>query len=237
MKLSRWKPQSPDKAFPGLRTLLSVCLLLTLLISPQMILGQTNTYDVGGDDLGEVKTNIWGANGAGPQDSDGDRHAGKAELIWDLRYQYTCVAEDTVCIITITPGSVTITLACETLVPNWTGYGQASEADQQEWNRFRAALDTHEQGHCDRYLTQANRDAAQAAAAAALEGQSVTVPCPNGCDPTDPAFQEAVRNAVNNLLNSNQGFENLLNGMEQTQQQYDNDTNHGETQGATLHDP
>jgi predicted secreted Zn-dependent protease len=214
----------------------SLLTLLLVLTSPAA-LAQTTTYDVGGSDLGEVKDNIWGPNGSGPQDSEGDRHAGTASLNYDLGFDWTCQQEDEVCIITITPGTVNITLGCEILVPNWTGYEQASEENQQEWDRFRAALDTHEQGHCDRYLTPENQTAAQNAAAAALDGQSVTVPCPNGCDPTDPAFRQAVRDAVRDLLEANQGFQDVINGMEQAQEQYDNDTNHGETQGATLHDP
>ncbi len=35
-------------------------------------------------------------------------------------------------------------------MPEWTDYGEASPAAQQEWTRFFNALMTHEQGHIDR---------------------------------------------------------------------------------------
>jgi len=233
VKRSFPRPKDQKMVVRGLRrACLSGLLALLFLLQPRFIQGQTSTqhYDVGGANLREVKDNIFGPNGSGP-----NGRAGSASLSYTYNYQYNCVQEGDSCIVTIT--GVTVNLACTILLPNWTGYNQASPEDQQEWDRFMEALTTHEQGHCDRYLTQANKDAVQAAAAAALVGNSVTIPCPNGCQPGDPAFGEALGTAVDNLLNSNQGFQDVFNGMEQEQDNYDNTTHHGETQGATLHDP
>ena len=241
--MSHFYPRAKERkgGLSGLRLVLCAVLLLILLLPAQLLLGQTTTthYDVGGTTLREVKNNIWGPNGVGPQDPQGRRHAGSASLTTSYNYAYTCSSQHGQCVITITPGSVTTSLGCEILLPNWTGYSQATPAEKQEWDRFIAALTTHEQSHCDRYLTDANRQAFQNAVAAALGGQSIDInlPCPEDCSHPDSAFQEAVRSAVQNLLDNNQGVQNVLDQMEQVQQQYDTDTRHGETQGATLRDP
>lgn len=242
--MNRFNLQAKEQkgVLSGLRLGLCAVLLLILLLPAELLLGQTTTthYDVGGTTLKEVKNNIWGPNGSGPRDPEGHRHAGSASLTYSYNYAYTCSSLNGACMITITPvSSITTNLGCEILLPNWTGYDSATQAEKQEWDRFIAALTTHEQGHCDRYLTDANRQAFQNAVAAALGGQSIDIslPCPEDCSHPDSAFKEAVQSAVQGLLDNNQGVQNVLNQMEQVQQQYDTDTRHGETQGATLHDP
>jgi hypothetical protein len=56
--------------------------------------------------------------------------AGKAE--WVPRYDYQVTGSNL--------SSVTVT---------WSGYGSARQAEKDEWDRFLAALETHEQGHID----------------------------------------------------------------------------------------
>ena len=63
--------------------------------------------------------------------------AGKAS--WDSTYSYN--QEDG----TITAATITSVLRIE--MPEWSGYSAASQRDKDEWDRFWAALDVHEQGH------------------------------------------------------------------------------------------
>lgn len=63
--------------------------------------------------------------------------AGKAS--WDSSFTYN--QEDG----TITSATITSRLTIE--MPEWSDYNSASQRDREEWDRFWAALDTHEQGH------------------------------------------------------------------------------------------
>lgn len=66
--------------------------------------------------------------------------AGSAE--WHPSYDY--VADD--------QGVVTsaeVAVSWKITLPTWDGYGAASQAAKDEWDRFAAALETHELGHLD----------------------------------------------------------------------------------------
>ncbi len=63
--------------------------------------------------------------------------AGKAE--WFPTYALT--ADD--------PPAVTVTVKTKITMPRWPEYGSAAQAEKDEWDRFFAALQTHEQGHID----------------------------------------------------------------------------------------
>jgi predicted secreted Zn-dependent protease len=51
---------------------------------------------------------------------------------------------------------VTLTIATRVTLPTWSGYQSASGAEQQEWDRFAAALLAHEQGHLDIVVSHFN---------------------------------------------------------------------------------
>lgn len=63
--------------------------------------------------------------------------AGKAE--WFPTYVLT--ADD--------PPAVTVTVKTKITMPRWREYGSVSQAEKDEWDRFFAALQAHEQGHID----------------------------------------------------------------------------------------
>ena len=44
---------------------------------------------------------------------------------------------------------VSITVPTRVTLPDWSGYSSARPAEQHEWDRFRYALTTHENGHID----------------------------------------------------------------------------------------
>jgi len=97
------------------------------------------------------------------------------------------------------------------------------------------ALETHEQGHVNRYL--AHQVALETAIKQSLDGKTVIlteVPCPN--DPRNPteAFKNALDAAVRTLANNNMALTNLFASIETEQAKFDTDTKHGATQGATL---
>jgi predicted secreted Zn-dependent protease len=86
-------------------------------------------YDVGGDTLADVVANISHL----PE-------AGSAEWFPSFDYQ----ADDS--------GNVTdatITMGWRITMPTWTGYDAATQSQKDEWDRFWAALETHERGHLE----------------------------------------------------------------------------------------
>lgn len=221
----------------GLIMVLCALFFLILLLPVDVVGYNDSTYDVGGANLKEVKDNIFGASGLGPVDKEGKRRAGQAILDYFYNYFYSCQPAEEKCVVTI--DSVKTKLECTILLPKWTAYDQATQEAKNEWDRFIAALKKHEEGHCEKYLTDQNKQNVQTAATGALQGQQITInkPCPEDCNNPDSAFSEALETAVQNLLNNNQNFQNVFNGMEQVQDQYDTDTKHGETQNAVLRVP
>jgi predicted secreted Zn-dependent protease len=65
------------------------------------------------------------------------REAGTTE--WFPRYDCT-TSHDRIT-------GVAVSVRTVVTMPRWSGYESASEADKREWDRFCAALRTHEQGH------------------------------------------------------------------------------------------
>jgi Bacterial protein of unknown function (DUF922) len=63
--------------------------------------------------------------------------AGKAEWF----PTYTLTADD--------PPTVSVTVNTRITMPRWVEYGSASQPEKDEWDRFIAALEAHEQGHID----------------------------------------------------------------------------------------
>jgi predicted secreted Zn-dependent protease len=63
--------------------------------------------------------------------------AGKAEW-WP---SYSLTGDD--------PPSATVTVKTRITMPRWSEYDSACQAEKDEWDRFIAALEAHEQGHID----------------------------------------------------------------------------------------
>jgi predicted secreted Zn-dependent protease len=64
-----------------------------------------------------------------------------AETEWFPQYSYTTSGQQL--------ASAEVTVRVRITMPRWPGYDSAPSADRSEWDRFLAALQTHEQGHVD----------------------------------------------------------------------------------------
>ena len=69
-----------------------------------------------------------------------EAEAGKAE--WFPRIDYQTDEHGRL-------SDVSISVPTRVTLPDWSEYGSASAAEQHEWDRFRYALTTHENGHVD----------------------------------------------------------------------------------------
>lgn len=63
--------------------------------------------------------------------------AGKTE--WFVHYDYETSGD--------VLSTTAVTVKMRVTMPRWSGYGTARQAERDEWDRFCAALRTHEQGH------------------------------------------------------------------------------------------
>ncbi|MGB8645246.1 MAG: DUF922 domain-containing protein [Anaerolineae bacterium] len=64
-----------------------------------------------------------------------------AKTEWFPRYDYQTTGNEL--------SNATITVGTRITMPHWSGYSSASQAEKDEWDRFFAALQAHEQGHLD----------------------------------------------------------------------------------------
>ena len=101
------------------------------------------------------------------------------------------------------------------LLPHWEGCDPC-------FDKFYKNLVTHEQGHVD-YCNEAGKT---------LENRVKNIPSKTKCAmdyaaACDLAWQE-IEDEFNTI------YDEVSNDLDQKNKQYDNDTNHGETQGATL---
>ena len=116
-------------------------------------------------------------------------------------------------------GYYTVTVQVDISLTNWIPPKTASPAQRSEWNRFRAALAIHEQGHADIFNAVAGR-------------QEIPISGNCGSDCSEQAAHSAMINSVQGALDDD--FESKWSAAEAKSNQYDVDTNHGATQGAHL---
>jgi hypothetical protein len=211
--------------------------------TPAVVLGGGVTkqrYTVTGNNLQQVSNNIFDAqNGVGPLDEhENRRYAGSAQLSYTFQANVTVSGGNLNVQITDVSWTTNVTL------PNWTPPPGTPQAQINEWNRFRMALDTHERGHA------AINDTHMAMIETRLENVAagrVTVPGNNvpqfNQDGTPRTAADAAR-----AMQIDQAVSNAINGHPQmaacdtAQTNYDGmpsqqnptGTNHGQTQGATL---
>jgi predicted secreted Zn-dependent protease len=105
--------------------------------------------------------------------------------------------------------------------PNWTDKNSGSCKAQREWDRFVAAVNTHESGH----VTLTKNFAPKIGDP--LAGLEVTAYACTEADATTLANQR-IQQEINNAGNS------VTTDLQKAQDDYDNTTNHGATQGAVL---
>jgi len=101
---------------------------------------------------------------------------------------------------------------CRVLLPRWVNFSQANEQDRQEWARFMRCLRIHEQGHVD---LAHDFISTLASSERQVSGSNQT------------QLQQR-------LVTLGQGLRQDLQNMHDD---YDDETNHGESQGAVLRSP
>ena len=69
-----------------------------------------------------------------------------AKTEWFPRYSYETTGD--------VISSAAVTVKTQVTMPSWSGYGMASQAEKDEWDRFCTALRTHEQGHIQLVVDQ-----------------------------------------------------------------------------------
>ncbi len=139
-----------------------------------------------------------------PLSPDGKRRVGYTEA--DIRWQYESRARKGVCRVV----SVTVTLTAVTTLPRWDAPPGATSALRRSWDRFLTALTAHEQGHSDIGL----------AAAAKIEDALWRAPSPKSCT--------SVNKQLDQIAND------LFDAATVAQEKYDDDTDHGATQGVKF---
>jgi predicted secreted Zn-dependent protease len=98
-----------------------------------LVLGSTSftSYDVTASTLADVVSIISGRSEAG-------------ECTWAIAYTYESVGRDG------KPRGLSVDASINILMPNWVGRDSARAVERVEWDRFRAALRAHEDGHDSR---------------------------------------------------------------------------------------
>ena len=106
------------------------------------------------------------------------------------------------------------------MLPNWTDSNRSCTAARQEWNRFLSALQVHENGH----------DTTAETALAAANAQASFSAMVTHCN-ADSALARA-RRAVDQQIDAE--LTRVTTAVDDAGDTYDDNTQHGRTQGATL---
>jgi predicted secreted Zn-dependent protease len=109
---------------------------MTVTIQPT----SESTYEVHGSTLAEVGQHI-------------EHMQEAAQTHWHASYHVTQWGEGNTIVAAQVDVQITVSM------PHWAGANARPQAEQDEWNRFLAALRTHEQGHVDlanQYLQHAD---------------------------------------------------------------------------------
>ena len=186
--------------FMLLRSLLIAASLCALPVQAAVTLGDhVEHYDISGSTPADLRREM---NAKGPQGAGGKRFDGYTRWHVSWRYQYNNAAGGCAIASVTTSAKVPITL------PRWTNEGGAGDSTRQQWARYLAALEKHEQGHRRNGINAANE----------VDRAIAAVPPAANCD--------ALGASANAL-----GMR-ILQKYNQRDLDYDRDTNHGVTQGA-----
>jgi len=183
------------------------------------------SYDVSGATLADVWKDI---QAKGPRDDEGKAWPGKAtpSLVSDcsVKGEATSGAHDPcpdrlMWTVTLT-ATFTWGVETEILLPRWTGRDRACAAAQREWDRFLAALRTHETGH---------HDEAKKALAAAVPLAGATA---GAHDCSEPVAGSIARAAIEGPFQAEE--KRIAEAIEAAGDPYDERTGHGANQEAVL---
>jgi predicted secreted Zn-dependent protease len=162
---------------------------------------QVEHYAIGGSTPAELRREM---NAKRPPASDGRRFDGHTR--WHVSWRYRYHNSGSGCTIAFVSTSLKMTIT----LPKWSNESGADNATRQQWSRYFAALELHEQGH-RRHGVDAANDIDRAIAA---------MPPAGDCD--------ALGSAANVL------GKRILQKYNQRDVDYDRDTRHGATQGARF---
>lgn len=203
----------------------AVMVLLTLAITPAGAQVTTNTYNVGGTTLEEVWEDIEDKGFS----EGGSVHAGAAmstlgHMVITLPPQSDTIVKPDC------PGGMgvectvtwTVSYAVTTVLtlPSFPGAADLCDEAKAEWERFAEALETHEEGH--------HQIAVDALAAANPVTMFTTTQM--ACNLPDCLMLAEAE--LQSQLDAE--LTRLQTAIDDAGEQYDTDTNHGATQGATL---
>lgn len=186
----------------------------------------TNFYNLSGSTLAEINRAI---QRQGPVDpNEGRRYSGVCRCTIDLQLgprdvQFQTTAGSSPLEVTATVVGGTVTTNCAITLPNLRTESALSDSARQEWRRFLAAVETHEQGHVQSYFPEAQT------IAQALNGMSAT-----GTGRNEATAQRAASEALTAVITrsyARAGLEAIANANARA---YDSRTRHGASQGAVL---
>lgn len=162
---------------------------------------------------------------------DGDASSTTCEFSWEAevtresRECQTLQDGDTeVCDCVMKLTSVSVAMDCRVNMPTWLNYTEADESARTEWERFLGQLRQHQLGHLE-------------IGSESLETMRTTLEdefLETTYEADGPKGQACEKARSEFLAQVEQRFEELVAEYESAQQQYDEETNNGETQGATL---
>ncbi len=162
---------------------------------------QVERYAIDGSTPADLRREM---RAKGPRGADGKPFDGYTRWYVSWRYRYNTAGGS--CAIDAVTTSVKVTMT----LPQWRNPGAANTAAQQQWSRYVAALELHEQGH-RRHGVDAAHEVDRAIAA---------MPPAGSCD---------ALGAKANALGTS-----ILRKYNQLDLDYDRDTRHGATQGARF---
>lgn len=185
------------------------------------------TYNVTGATLGSLSNQLAVFSG----------YPGNNDAALDLKYQKDVrvhkQGQNFVAHANLVKGSITWAASNSITLPVWTDLASASAKHQTEWNRFIAALTTHENGHTKITVDAAKDIQADAGANSApvlkaiLEGLTA-----GNTAGTQPAAVTAAEAALD--LATDPPYARAKGWHDGLQAVYDTTTSHGATQGAVL---
>ncbi len=162
---------------------------------------QVEHYDISGSTPADLRREM---SAKGPQGAGGRRFDGYTRWHVSWRYQYSNKTGGCAIASVTTSAKVTITL------PRWTNEGSAGGSTRQQWARYLATLEEHEQGHRRNGIDAANE----------VDRAIAAMPPAGSCDALG--------------ANANALGMSILQKYNQRDLDYDRDTNHGATQGARF---
>lgn len=156
------------------------------------------------DVAGDTEAELRAELDAKGPENDGVRH--DAYTSWFVTWRYPFVHSDQGC----ATGPVTTDVKVVVTLPRWLGYADETQPLMKRWRRYLDALKTHESGHRETGFR----------AASDISDTLQELPPKATCDEVDEAATVAARA--------------VLEKYRKADADYDNETRHGEAQGAVF---